>query len=374
MSAKALLCCAVSGLFCFTAQARAATGKLTVVAGQVWVKPAGGSEQTAAEGQSVSAGTQIRTGENGRAAVAFEDGSELRLEPGSQLVLSPHKRNKAEKNSVVLFFGRLWSKVTGSSGGGRNYEVKTPNAVCGVRGTEFVTAVGDDGSARVRVSEGTVGVAGDEGSADVSQGEEVEADEEGVGDAGQAEERAKWKMWEKRKKERLRTQGRKIVDKMKGKIMTRKGKLEALREEQKQLEQKRKKAESRARRGDRDALNEIKAINSQLAEIADAIADIGDEADSQFGIVDHYADLASDPRFKMIDRKYLKAEAASLRRIKKMFDDMVKEGTDISIEAMDNMLKDMRDGKTGSLKDNNSAADDLFGGGGGDMDMDMDMH
>ena len=42
-----------------------------------------------------------------------------------------------------------------------SYEITTANAVCGVRGTEFETAVGEDGSVRVRVLEGSVNVAGD---------------------------------------------------------------------------------------------------------------------------------------------------------------------------------------------------------------------
>ena len=44
------------------------------------------------------------------------------------------------------------------SSGDVNYEVKTPNATCGVRGTEFVTSVGDDGTARVKVDQGKVAV------------------------------------------------------------------------------------------------------------------------------------------------------------------------------------------------------------------------
>jgi hypothetical protein len=65
----------------------------------------------------------------------------------------------------------------------------------------------------------------------------------------------------------------------------------------------------------------------------------------------------------MIDRKYLVTEAKSLRRVKAMFDTMVKEGTDISIEAMDKMINDMSTGKPGSLRDGSgSSADDLFGG------------
>ena len=72
-----------------------------------------------------------------------------------------------------------------------------------------------------------------------------------------------------------------------------------------------------------------------------------------------FADLAGDARFGMIDAKYIQMEAENLRRVKKMLDKMVSEGTDISMAAMDKML----DGKGApTLKDKKgSSAKDLFG-------------
>ena len=81
-------------------------------------------------------------------------------------------------------------------------------------------------------------------------------------------------------------------------------------------------------------------------------------------------DLANDPKFKMIGRKYLIAEAKSLRRVKAMFDAMVAEGTDISEASLNDMMDDMRGGKK-TIKDKDSAADTLFGND--EMDMDMNM-
>ena len=66
---------------------------------------------------------------------AYKDESILKIQKKSSLVLSKHKRHREKKNSVLLFFGRVWSKVTKSVGSGDNYEVKTANAVCGVGGT-----------------------------------------------------------------------------------------------------------------------------------------------------------------------------------------------------------------------------------------------
>lgn len=342
--------------------AQASVAKFTDVKGDVRITAPGGTEAKAAVGQAVGAGSEIRAAKKSAAELVFTNGSVLKIRPNTSMRLSKNKRHKAkQKSSIVLFFGRLWSKVAGSRGD-REYEISTANAVCGVRGTEFETAVADDGSVRVRVQEGTVAVAGEQGEQPVGQGEQVDANEDGVNESMTAEEKAKWELWRKRKAERLRKGGKAIVDKIKNKIMNKKERLEALRQQQKTLEEKRKSAEEKARMGDSDAIAQIRQYNEQLAAIADEIADLGDVAESQFGLVDHFADLANDPRFRMVDRKYLVAEAESLRRIKAMLDKMVQEGTDISMEAMDKMLDEMGSGKTGTLKEKSgSSVKDLFG-------------
>jgi len=343
--------------------ASAAAGPATLVRaeGKVWITPPEGKERPASPGLDLQAGTRIRTGEKSSAELRFENGSVLKVRPNTSMSLSGNKRTATKKSSVVLFFGRLWSKITHTDRP-NSFEVKTPNAVCGVRGTEFETAVGDDGSVRVRVDKGEVGVADEDDEKGVPAGKEISGDESGTNATTAQSGDANWESWEKDKRERLSKNGRSIVDVLKGKVMSRKAKLETLRARQRELEQLRKGAEKRARAGDRGALDEIRKYNAELAEIADAIADIGDQAEAEFGLVDHFADLANDPRFKMVDRKYLVSQAESLRRIKADLDRMVKDGTDISMEAMNKLLDDMGNGKGGGLLDKSgSSADDLFG-------------
>lgn len=343
-------------------------GKLAAIQGQVFVRPPAGSEAPAQAGSVLAAGTQVRTGNDGVADVVFDDGSLLKIQNSSSILLSANKRQR-QKSSVLLFFGRIWSKVSPSPNSGTNYEVATPNAVCGVRGTEFETQVGDDGSLRMQVTTGKVAVAGDSGEQVAGAGQQVEANEKGVTGAGASANQPGYTAWQGDKRERLRKNGESIVKSMKGKIMSRKDKLESLRAQQKQVEQTRKAAEDRARGGDEAAIDEMRKYNRQLAELADQIADLGDVATAEFGAVDHFADLASDPRFKLVGRKYIEMEAASLRRIKANLDKMVAEGTDISIEAMDKMLNDMSKGK-GTLRENKgSTTKDLFGPDDGDMKM-----
>ncbi len=344
------------------AEATATSGKLVKAQGQVFVRPPNGTEAAAQSGTQLVPGTQIRTGADGNAEVQFDDGSLLKVTPSTSIVLSPTKRQQ-KKNSVLLFFGRVWSKVSPSKTGDANYEVQTPNAVCGVRGTEFETQVADDGSVRMQVKEGKVAVDGeDKDGAVAGAGQQVEANETGVDDTESSSGQQSEEAWRKEKGDRLNSSSESIVKSLKGKVMSRKDKMAKLVARQKELESKRTRAEERARAGEEGAIDEIKKYNKELAEIADAVADLGDEAAAQVGAVDHFADLANDPRFRGINRKYLEAEAASLRRVKADLDKMVADGTDISIQAMDKLLEDMGSGKgRGKLKDNNSAADDLFG-------------
>lgn len=346
-----------------SAWAEDSIGKLTDVQGKVFVRaPGGGAEANATAGASLTSGSLLRTGDDGTAEVTFTDGSMLKLQKSSSIQLSPNKRQK-QKTSVLLFFGRLWNKVSPSTTGEQSYEVNTPNAVCGVRGTAFETSVGDDGSLRMQVTEGKVAVEGGGSPQVAGAGEQVEANEQGVEPTEKNEGDGSYDKWSKGKRERLRTDGEKIVKSVKGKIMDRKGRLEELRKRQQEIEGQRKGVESRARAGDSDAITELKKLNGELASVADEIAAIGDEAQAQFGLVDHFADLANDPRFKMVGRKNIEAEAASLRRIKADLDKMVAEGTDVSIESMNQMMKDMGKGKATIRDSSGSSAKDLFGDG-----------
>jgi len=349
-------------LFVGSAVADGTGGRLVEVNGKVWIQTPGVDKTIARAGITLAPGTKILTGPDGKAEISLEDGSIIIVQQNSSMVLSGIKRQKKKKTSILIFFGRIWNKVSRAVGGRAGYEVNTPIVVCGVRGTEFETAVADDGSVRVRVDEGMVSVKGDGKDKTVTYNQEIDADTDGVGKIRSAKEKADWEKWQNEKRERLKTNGRSIMDNVKSRIMVRKEKLEAFRARQKDIEEKRKLALKRAQEGDQGAIEEIRRYNEELVAIADEIADLGDAASCQFGLVDHFADLATDPRFQMIDGKYVEAEAASMLRIKAMFDKMIEEGTDISMEAMEKMLDEMSDGQRGSLKfDKGSSKDDLFG-------------
>ena len=336
-------------------------GRLTAVSGNVWTTVPGEDEIRARVGTVLVSGTVIRTGADGKAEVEFEDGSSVVVQSNTRLRLSGIQRQK-KKTSILIFFGRVWNKVSRLLGDRAAYEVNTPLVVAGVRGTEFETAVGEDGSVRIRVKDGNVEVFGDGRDVLLNPAEEVEADIEGIGRPAPAEKEIDWEQWVAVRQDRLRRNGKEIIDAMKDRVVSRKETLVSLRNQQQTLVDRREEALTRARAGDEAALEEIRQTHAELVLIADQIADIGDVAGSQFGFVAHCGTLAADPVFGMKDGAYVAAEAERLRRIRAEFDEMIAEGTEISIEAMEKTLQEMSDGQRGSLKfDKGSSAKDLWG-------------
>jgi hypothetical protein len=355
LSTRALRWRACTATVLFAARADAASiATLAAAQGEVKLTPPGQWEAAGTVGQAIEAGTRIRTGANGTATVRFADDSTLDVSAGSQVQLSGNKRAVA-KTSIVLFFGKIWSRVTHAANDKPHYEIAMANAVAGVRGTEFGAAVADDGSVRVNVHQGEVAVDGDQGHAKVGPKQQVDADDAGVAKAQAQGKPADDAAWSAAKSQRFAGSASQLVAGVKSKIMVRKDRLAALRAKQDDVKSK---LEAAKKSGDAE---QVRALVKEMQNLADAIADLGDETESQFGLADRFADLAKDKRFGNINRATLEAEAASLRMVKADLDRQVREGTDISIEAMDKMLKEMHNGKP-TIKDKSGSAKELFDG------------
>ena len=349
--------------------AEAAIAELKAVSGQVWlIVPPQKKEIPATSPLGLLAGTRIRTGPESSAELVFPDGSILKIRSNSAMQLSPHKRRAQGKSSVLLFFGRLWNKVVKKVGAESSYEITTANAVCGVRGTEFETAVGEDGTVRVRVLEGAVSVSGDTNENLLKAGTEAQANEAGVGQSREVSTKPGWRAWDHSKLRRLGQKAKPIIDSFKRSAQYRKQQIEKLRKQQRKLIDDHKHAKDQLEMGDPRAADTMRSIKKQLDTIADKLADQGDRIGAQAGLVDRFADIASDPRFKMVDRKYLEIEAQNLRKVQNSLDALVKEGIDISAAAMDDLMNQMRDHKGGLKDKEGSSRDDLFGPSGNDLD------
>ena len=100
------------------------------------------------KGSPIFAGDMLVTKERSRLNAKMNDKSVIGLAPVSKLVIdkSVYDPKKDERSSFLsLMWGRarfIVSKLTKSK---PNYQIKTPTAVCGVRGTDFAIAVSPEG-------------------------------------------------------------------------------------------------------------------------------------------------------------------------------------------------------------------------------------
>lgn len=323
--------------------------ELTEVRGVVEVRPASASDfHHAARGEQTEEGSRIRTGADGQATLRFSDGSQVKVSERSAMLVTHVSNGEKERSAIVLFCGRLWSKIAKHQGE-TAFDVATPNAVAGVRGTEFVTTVADDGTARVQVSEGTVAVSSDDKSSkSVHAGESTDANDAGVGTVGQPSDDNQFRSAHQKN---MLANGEAIARKMSERIEQRRAKAQEIDGRQKTLRQELATA-SAARAG---------AIRDEMRANAAKLSDLRERAEGGFGVFDHWAELAADPVFRdsFAGSGYIRSELQRLKKVHASFDALIAEGTDLSMKSMDKMLDDMHQGKP-TVKDKDGSAKDLF--------------
>ena len=112
----------------------------------------------AAPPAALAEGDQVRTGPLSSAVVTFADGSRLELGSDTSFTL---EEASAQRVSMKVSMGRLKASVTRQEGA--RFEVRTPMAVCFVRGTEFLVIVAAGGRTTVDLYKGLLGVADQRG-------------------------------------------------------------------------------------------------------------------------------------------------------------------------------------------------------------------
>ncbi len=124
------------------------------VRGDVDIKTSGSSEWSRLDkGQDktpLKPGDEMRTARASTADIFMDDGTKVKIAPLSAFKMA------AEDNETVslgLYFGRVRSWVKKFS---KKFEVRTPSAVCAVRGTDFMVSADAEGNSRVEVYEGSV--------------------------------------------------------------------------------------------------------------------------------------------------------------------------------------------------------------------------
>ncbi len=139
---------------------KALTAEVVHTHGEVQVQRSGAAFQALIGGQVLAAGDVVRTGAQSSAVLRFADGARVMMRPDS--VLKIERSVKLGESEVVdtqlrLESGSVDSRVPPSKDPQRTprFEIRTPLANLGVRGTEFRTTASADQSA-VEVLEGTV--------------------------------------------------------------------------------------------------------------------------------------------------------------------------------------------------------------------------
>jgi hypothetical protein len=162
---------------------------ITHVRGSVEVKEPGESDFHPLAGEAhVLAGSIVRTGKEASALLHWVDGT--RLQAGADTTLKVlecrfDKRTDAGRSLFQLDVGRIWVRVLRSLSADSKFEIRTPTATAGVRGTTFSVEVQADGSTKILVYEGDVHVQSGEKAYGVQEGQALAI--QGEGDAAARE-------------------------------------------------------------------------------------------------------------------------------------------------------------------------------------------
>lgn len=170
MKTKKLYMTLAAALFSVFAAAAASyaggVGSFTAVDGRVdLLKPGQTRAEAVKKGDTVTPGDIVRTKSNSQAEIVFEDGAVLRISESSRMEIKDYlmAEDGKRKNGIMrLLRGKIRATVPKALGriipitkGPATFEVETPTAVAGVRGTDFFVSF-DRGTTGVFVLEGTV--------------------------------------------------------------------------------------------------------------------------------------------------------------------------------------------------------------------------
>jgi hypothetical protein len=140
------------------------------IMGEVVYQKAGSSKwEKAKVNLRLVKGDIVMTKDKSSVVLAFlDEGGMASLSENSKLLISENEK-KSSTPSFLLFAGNVKGKISKKQDVSVNFN--TPTAVVGVRGTEFIIAVAEEGTARVGVSEGIVAVTGMNEEVEVKAGE-----------------------------------------------------------------------------------------------------------------------------------------------------------------------------------------------------------
>ena len=172
-------------IFIFSSSASVNKGTIKFIEGKADVLR-GIQRINAKLGQVLNAGDIINVRENSQVSIELQDTGLLKISARTKFQIPKTEKTSTKTSKITLFFGGLWVKAK-KLAKGESFEIKTPTATAGVRGTEFGTDFepaddtsyqaldsmsGDFDSNAFESAEGETGV-------DVSEGEVEAMDDSG---------------------------------------------------------------------------------------------------------------------------------------------------------------------------------------------------
>lgn len=146
-----------------------------------------------AERYVLSNGEEVRTGDKSVVVLDFKDGSRVELGPKTSFTVEDAGDQDGSFASMQLGWGKMkaWVRKTMS----RRFRVRTPTAVCSVRGTEFQVQVEQgSGATQIDLMSGLLGVGDNKGNETLlKDGQSIAVDASGLGkvqDAGDKKDEA----------------------------------------------------------------------------------------------------------------------------------------------------------------------------------------
>lgn len=135
--------------------------KFIATQGDVKVLRAGGEKPFPAfKGMGLTQGDTVVTGKDGQATLEVAEDKEMKIAKNTRLMISElvqSLQDNADKTSFYLKAGQVYTNVKKTLAPGAKYEIRTPTAVMGVRGTQFFVNL-SNGLAQVVTLEGQVTV------------------------------------------------------------------------------------------------------------------------------------------------------------------------------------------------------------------------
>ncbi len=119
------------------------------------------------EATHVAAGDTLSTGPTGTLMLNWIDGTRIKMGPNTILTVLKCQLNRSTQAQTSLFkldAGQIWIRILKTLSQQSKFEVRTPTATAGVRGTIFSIKVTPEGDTQVSVYDGSVLVQTDQGS------------------------------------------------------------------------------------------------------------------------------------------------------------------------------------------------------------------